>query len=148
MPAQPVIRPIPATAAAARRACGLRLTPPSLSSEPSQPTSTLASPVTNRTQRLSEVGHDPDPRFSLANERTFLAWSRTALALIVAGLAAAQFLDVGGAAGAVLLAAPPVVLGGAIAGLGYDRWQRNERALRLDEPLGYSILPLLLAASL
>lgn len=31
---------------------------------------------------LREVGHDPDYRFSLANERTFLAWIRTALALI------------------------------------------------------------------
>jgi hypothetical protein len=32
-------------------------------------------------------GTDPDPRFTLANERTFLAWVRTALA-VVAGLAA------------------------------------------------------------
>ncbi|MET1000460.1 MAG: DUF202 domain-containing protein, partial [Acidimicrobiia bacterium] len=36
---------------------------------------------------LREVGRDPDPRFSYANERTFLAWNRTALALIAAGLA-------------------------------------------------------------
>lgn len=27
-------------------------------------------------------GRDPDYRFSLANERTFLAWIRTALALL------------------------------------------------------------------
>jgi putative membrane protein len=104
--------------------------------------------VTNRGHRLEDVGSDPDPRFSLANERTFLAWSRTALALIAAGLAVAQFLDVGGATGAAILAIPLVVLGGAIAGLGYHRWQLNERALRLDEPLGYSILPLLLAVAL
>ncbi|HET9720820.1 MAG TPA: DUF202 domain-containing protein [Solirubrobacteraceae bacterium] len=37
--------------------------------------------------RLNEVGEDPDPRFTFANERTFLAWNRTALALIAAGLA-------------------------------------------------------------
>ena len=38
-------------------------------------------------------GEDPDPRFSLANERTFLAWLRTGLALVVAGLAV-EALDV------------------------------------------------------
>ncbi len=43
----------------------------------------------------SEPGAEPDPRFTFANERTYLAWSRTALALIVAGLAVAQFVKVG-----------------------------------------------------
>ncbi|MGH3240919.1 MAG: YidH family protein, partial [Spirillospora sp.] len=38
------------------------------------------------TDRLLAEGSDPDPRFSLANERTFLAWIRTALALIAAGI--------------------------------------------------------------
>lgn len=42
-----------------------------------------------------DVGAEPDPRFSFANERTFLAWNRTALALIAAGAAAAAFLRVG-----------------------------------------------------
>ncbi|MBV9808904.1 MAG: DUF202 domain-containing protein, partial [Solirubrobacterales bacterium] len=45
-----------------------------------------------RERRLEQTGSDPDPRFTFANERTFLAWNRTALALIAAGLAAAQFL--------------------------------------------------------
>lgn len=31
----------------------------------------------------------PDPRFSLANERTVLAWLRTSLAFVAAGLGAA-----------------------------------------------------------
>ena len=31
-------------------------------------------------------GQEPDPRFSLANERTFLAWIRTALALAAAAI--------------------------------------------------------------
>jgi putative membrane protein len=35
---------------------------------------------------------DPDYRFSLANERTFLAWIRTALALVAGGVAAAKAL--------------------------------------------------------
>ena len=37
-------------------------------------------------------GREPDPRFTFANERTFLAWSRTALALVVAGLGIVQLL--------------------------------------------------------
>lgn len=32
-------------------------------------------------------GHEPDPRFSLANERTFLTWITTGLALLSAGMA-------------------------------------------------------------
>jgi putative membrane protein len=35
---------------------------------------------------------EPDVRFSFANERTFLAWNRTALALIATGIAATQLL--------------------------------------------------------
>lgn len=37
--------------------------------------------------RVYSVGAEPDPRFSLANERTFLAWIRTSLALVAAGVA-------------------------------------------------------------
>ncbi|WP_283215114.1 DUF202 domain-containing protein [Pseudofrankia sp. DC12] len=38
------------------------------------------------------VGTDPDYRFSLANERTFLAWIRTALALLAGGIAVVQIV--------------------------------------------------------
>ena len=36
--------------------------------------------------RWYEEGEEPDYRFTLANERTFLAWLRTALALIAGGV--------------------------------------------------------------
>ena len=48
-----------------------------------------------RERRLEQTGSDPDPRFTFANERTFLAWTRTSLALIGAGLAVAQLLKLG-----------------------------------------------------
>jgi len=81
------------------------------------------------------VGRDPDPRFTLANERTYLAWNRTALALIGGGLAAGQLLDFDSRATRLLVALPPILLGLALALMSYRRWEENERALRLDEPL-------------
>jgi putative membrane protein len=43
-------------------------------------------------EEVRRVGTTPDYRFSLANERTFLAWIRTGPALVAGGLATAQFL--------------------------------------------------------
>jgi putative membrane protein len=84
---------------------------------------------------LREVGEDPDPRFTFANERTFLAWNRTALALIGAGLAAGQLLDFDTELVRLFVALPPIVLGGVLAITSYRRWEANERAMRLREPL-------------
>jgi putative membrane protein len=95
-----------------------------------------------------EVGHDPDPRFTLANERTFLAWNRTAIALIGGGLAAGQLLDFGSRAARLAVALPPIVLGLLLAVTSYRRWAANERALRLDQPLPTTGPPRLLAAGI
>ena len=92
------------------------------------------------------VGRDPDPRFTLANERTYLAWNRTALALIGGGLAAGQLLDFQSRTARLVVALPPIALGLILALLSYRRWQANERALRLDEPLPGGAPPFLLAA--
>ena len=81
------------------------------------------------------VGRDPDPRFTMANERTYLAWNRTALALIGGGLAAGQLLDFDSRATRLLVALPPILLGLALALVSYRRWEANERAMRLKEPL-------------
>jgi putative membrane protein len=80
-------------------------------------------------------GSDPDPRFSLANERTFLAWIRTALAL-VAGAAAVDALP---------LPLPDAVQRALAAGLAlaalltafasWRGWARTERAMREGGPL-------------
>jgi putative membrane protein len=81
------------------------------------------------------LGEDPDPRMTLANERTFLAWNRTALALIAAGLAAGQVLDFDSSAARLVISLPPVVLGATLAALSLGRWRRNEHALRHGEPI-------------
>lgn len=93
--------------------------------------------------------HEPDARFSFANERTFLAWNRTALALIVAGLAVVQVLpefDLPG--GSRIIGIPMIVLGGTISFSSYGRWRANERALRTRSPLPPSHLPWIVAAGI
>ena len=89
------------------------------------------------------IGHDPDYRFSFANERTFLAWIRTALALLAGGLAVGDVLPYfpGRKALGVLL----LGFGLIVAATSYRRWANNEVALRKDAPLPPSRLPMVLA---
>ena len=94
-------------------------------------------------------GTTPDYRFSLANERTFLAWIRTGLALVGGGIAVAGFL-------------PPlrmthlregialvlILIGAAIGVRAVDHWARSERAMRLSQPLPPSRFPAILGLAL
>lgn len=93
---------------------------------------------------------EPDARFTYANERTFLAWHRTALALVVAGLAIVQLLPPfpGVPIGRHLLALPLIVLGGVLSVGSYLEWTRHQRAMRRGEPLGTSVLPRILAIAI
>jgi putative membrane protein len=85
-------------------------------------------------ERLLPSGADPDPRFSLANERTFLAWIRTGLGLIALGVGVATFVSTQMAKGvSILLAAGLVLLGGAVAAASWFRWLRVERSMRRGE---------------
>lgn len=104
-----------------------------------------AAGVARRYGRVPEVGTEPDPRFTFANERTFLSWARTALALMVAGGAVAQFAH---ALGPVLRGALTVVLiglGSIVAVGGYLRWRNAELDMRLGRPLSRSSGPALFA---
>ncbi len=97
-------------------------------------------------REVRDVGTTPDYRFSLANERTFLAWIRTGLALLGGGLAVAGFLPplhVPHLREALALAL--MALGGVIALRAVDHWSRSERAMRLGEPLPASRFPAVLA---
>src|SRR3954454_12678924 len=91
-------------------------------------------------------GHEPDVQFSLANERTFLAWERTALGLITAGLAITQLLpsfDFPG--GRRLIGLPLIALGTVIAAASFWEWRRTQAAIRDRRPLPGSKLPLIVA---
>jgi putative membrane protein len=97
-------------------------------------------------RELRQVGETPDYRFSLANERTFLAWLRTGLALIAGGLAVAQFLPplpVRHLREAIAITL--LLLGGAVAVRAVDHWARTERAIRLGQELPASRFPAVLA---
>ena len=80
-------------------------------------------------------GEEPDYRFSFANERTFLAWIRTSLALVAAGVAV-DVVDLSLSEGLQdALAGTLVVLGMASAGVAWVRWAMAERAMRTGAPL-------------
>ena len=83
-----------------------------------------------------DEGDEPDPRFTLANERTFLAWIRTALALVAGGIALEAFVPRLAVPGVrQVLAVCLVLLGSAVSATAWTRWVRAQRAMRLGEPL-------------
>ncbi|WP_422744949.1 YidH family protein [Mycobacterium sp. WMMD1722] len=95
------------------------------------------------------VEEEPDYRFTLANERTFLAWIRTALALIAGGIAVVQFVPSFGIPGvrhglSVALTAG----GGLLAALAVRRWQRVQAAMRRGEELPGTLVPMLLGGAI
>jgi putative membrane protein len=92
---------------------------------------------------------EPDYRFTLANERTFLAWQRTALGLLAAAVAVVQLVPELSIAGA------RHVLGGVLAllailtaGMGILRWEQVDRAMRRDLPLPRHPTPIYLGVGL
>jgi putative membrane protein len=86
------------------------------------------------------VGTEPDPRFTFANERTFLAWIRTALALLAAGISLDTFVTKFPEALRTAVSTLLVLTGAACGGLAYRRWMASERALRLNKPLPAPII--------
>ncbi|WP_081602102.1 DUF202 domain-containing protein [Corynebacterium halotolerans] len=94
-------------------------------------------------------GEEPDPRFTLANERTFLAWTRTSLAFLAGGIALAAFpLEQISDAVRTLTAVFVVAIGLLISAGAAVRWLRVERAMRRKRPLPVpAIVPLLSLAA-
>lgn len=95
-------------------------------------------------ERVREEGDTPDYRFSLANERTFLAWLRTALALIGGGFAVDQFLPDLGWGWRIGLALALLAAGVLSSLRAVSHWVRCERAMRRGEDLPAGRFPALL----
>ena len=92
---------------------------------------------------------EPDVRFTYANERTFLAWNRTSLALIATGVAATQLLPKFQVEwGRRILGLPLIALGAILAITSFVNWRSNERAMRRGEPLPRSVMPLVLCVGI
>jgi len=89
------------------------------------------------------IGDEPAYRFTLANERTFLAWIRTALALSAGGLASATLLP--DLYGSEALGIALLVVSFITAATAYRRWALNEIAMRRGEALPSSRLPAVMA---
>jgi putative membrane protein len=80
-------------------------------------------------------GDEPDPRFTLANERTFLAWARTVLGLLAGAVALHSFqvpTTDWARDGLIALLVITAVLCTILA---MARWARVERAMRERRPL-------------
>ena len=74
---------------------------------------------------------EPDYRFTLANERTFLAWQRTSLGLLAAAVALVQLVPELAMPGARrALGVRLAVLAILTSGMGLLRWQQADRAMR------------------
>ncbi|MGR5092456.1 YidH family protein [Vibrio maritimus] len=84
-------------------------------------------------------GEAPDYRFSLANERTYLAWIRTSLASLAGAIALDQLTP--GLASPlvrVLISSFLCLCAGLLAVFAYRRWADNEKAMRNKAQLRYT----------
>ncbi|MFE7224544.1 YidH family protein [Nocardioides sp. NPDC057577] len=78
---------------------------------------------------------EPDVRFTLANERTFLAWIRTSLAFLAVAVAVDTLEVGGGTALAVLAPLSLALLAAGCAAWSWWSWIRSERAIRRRDAL-------------
>ncbi|WP_029252396.1 YidH family protein [Paraoerskovia marina] len=105
----------------------------------------MSDPEGRKPTSVYGVGTDPDARFSLANERTALAWVRTGLSLVAGGIALTSFATFADLSSVLdVVAGIACLSGGAVAFWSLVAWRRNERALRLGQPLPQpTVLPVL-----
>ena len=100
-----------------------------------------------RTAGDEATAREPDYRFTLANERTFLAWIRTSFGLLAGGVAVDHLVTLFGSESASAVVSVGCMLLALVLALGaYFRWRAVQRAMVYDRPLPPSQLMLVLAA--
>lgn len=83
-----------------------------------------------------QEGEEPDPRWSLANERTLLAYLRTSLSFLVAGLAVAgSYSATDAPAWLAMLGLPLIAVGAVLGATSHARYVAAQRAMRQGVPL-------------
>lgn len=105
----------------------------------------------NATSHPSEVtgGHEPDYRFTLANERTFLAWQRTALGLLAAAVALVQLVPRLAMPGSrSVFGVGLALLAMSTSTMGLLRWRQADQAMRRGGRLPRHPSPAYLAVGL
>ena len=98
------------------------------------------------TPEWRSIGREPDYRFSLANERTFLAWLRTSLAILAGGLLLHELVSSLPKHLLLFTLIGLSALAAVISAVAYQRWRANEIAMRMDAPLPHSRTLALLSA--
>jgi len=95
-------------------------------------------PLKNNSENTKKV---LDYRFSFANERTFLSWIRTALALLAGAVAIDQFVTtVEYPFIRIGLAIILAIIAGVLAISAFLRWRANEKAMLEGRALPYNHL--------
>lgn len=82
-----------------------------------------------------DLGREPDPLYTLANERTYLSWLRLAVTLLAGAVAIDRLFLEQPRYGSEILTLWLVAIAFATCGIGVRRWWVTERALRLRRPL-------------
>ncbi len=90
---------------------------------------------TRSPRAVFDAGKEPDPLYTLANERTYLAWLRLAVTLLAAAVAVDRLFLERPRYGSEVIALGLVAVAVGACGLGVRRWWATERALRLRKPL-------------
>jgi putative membrane protein len=96
----------------------------------------------------NDTSDQVDARFLLANERTFLAWNRTALGFAAAGLAVAKLLGAGDSALVAVSGLVLVAIGALVGVVAVRRWRANIAAMRAGRELEHTTVPYLLTIGL
>lgn len=103
----------------------------------------------DETRAETDAEHEPDYRFTLANERTFLAWLRTSLSLLAAGVAVVQLVPAFSIPGARPVTGGLLTVLAVVAAVaGVLRWRGVEQAIRRDRPLPRQSIPWVMAGGL